>query len=219
MTEESTSAARGRAVPIALGALVAAVVVALVVWLVVRGDDDSPGAEPGTGATPTQTPDEPLDDPDIDLPTKSPGQTEPTEVATPTSEPERPVRVDVTETADLGNGVTVSVTRFESVQGEGRGPGETSGPAVRVTLTIENETDDEVDVSRALPTMYYGADDAPAGDLSAPGVRPITGTVAPGGSVSGRYVFAVPTDERDDVRIDFTYDLSAPKAIFSGSVA
>lgn len=219
MTENPTPAPSRRPLLLLVGGVVAVVVVALVVWLALRDDADDPSDRPGatTSPTPTSSPTEPLDDPDIDLPTKSPGQTVPTEVATPTAEPEKPVRVELDETAELGNGVSVAVTRIEAVQGEGRGPGETSGPALRVTITLENTTGESVDVSLALATLYYGADDAPAGDLSAPGVRPITGSLAPGESVSGRYVFGVPVDERDQVRVDFTYDVSAPKAIFSGS--
>ena len=51
---------------------------------------------------------------------------------------------------------------------------------------------------------------------SGPGAVPLPQSVAPGKSATGKYVFRVPPEERDHVRVDFTYTLEAPKVIFTG---
>ena len=208
-------------------AAVAAVLVVLVVWLAVRGGSDS-GAEASSGtttaATPTVTPSGtasafPSTTVGADgqpLPSKKPGQTVPTAVVKPGKLP-KPVRTPLRSTAQVGDGVEVKVTKIEAVQGKGRGPGETSGPSLRFTIEVVNGSDKPLETVASTVTASYGGNDTPATDVSAPGGRPLPDQVAPGKSATGVFLFRIPPDQRDQVKVEFTYNVEIPRVIFSGS--
>lgn len=216
MTPSTPTARRA---PMLLALLAAALVVAVaVVWVTQRdgGSDDDPSTRPSTAAEQSVLPTPSVDASGSPLPSREPGQTEPG-VAPPASDRPKPVRVPIEEPAELGGGVAVDIVRIEAVEGEARGPGETSGPALRFTVRVVNDSDEPLSLRAAVLTAYYGAEDTPAGDLSGPGVRMLKGELAPGGTAQGRYVFAVPTDERDRVRVDFSVGAERPRAVFVGS--
>lgn len=198
----------------AVGALVAILVLGGLV-LLLTGDDDaeSVSGTPGSGDTPAATPS--VDASGSPLPSRDPDQPGPVE----TVEPQRQerIRVPLQEPAVLGNGVRVALTRIESVKGEARGPGETAGPALRITVAVTNDSAEEVALLGAVLTAFYGPDAAPAGDLSGPGRRILPQSVAPGRTVRGTYVFAVPVDQRDRLRVEFGYDAEEPRVVFVGA--
>ena len=120
------------------------------------------------------------------------------------------------EPADLDNGVTVTITRVESVKGVGRGIGERSGPALRFTVSVNNDTAKALSLDLGLLNVYFGAEASPASPLSGPGARALPSSVKAGQTGTGTYVFGVPTNQRGKIRVDFTYTTAAPKAIFTG---
>jgi len=136
-------------------------------------------------------------------------------IAPPSTAP--PVEVSLDEGADLG-GVDVEITEIEKVEGEARGIGERSGPSLRITLALTNNTDAAIATDLALVNLYYGEDLTPATQLSGPGVEMFPSTALAGETVTGRLVFLVPEDEREHVVVEFTYSTEAPKALFSGAV-
>jgi hypothetical protein len=209
----------------AAAAVLVTLVVLGVVWGVTRDDDgadDGGGAEAAGSSTAVATP--------TDLPTTDgfgspivkpkPGQTKP-RLAKPTSTSKspRPVRVGLDEPADLGNGVVVEVTRVESVQGNAKGRGERDAPAVRLTIELTNDTDQVIDLRGATVTAYFGPGNDPASDLSGPGADFLPSEVRPDATVTGVYVFAMPTKQRGSVRVDVGYAADQPQAIFRGSAA
>jgi hypothetical protein len=125
--------------------------------------------------------------------------------------------VSLRNKSELGNGVSVRVTKVESVKGKARGPGEIAGPALRVTVRVANETARAVSMSLALVNVYYGTDKTPAPALSGPGVEPLRASIASGRAASGRYVFGVPRGQRDVLQVEFSYTTDAPTVIFSGA--
>jgi hypothetical protein len=191
------------------------VVVALVVWMAVRGGNDT-GLKPtaGRSATPSSTP---SGSPSVNPNQPAPSATQPTP-ALPPKKPKKPVQTALGQPADLRNGVTVTVTKVESVKGVGHGPGERSGPAVRLTVSVRNDTRKALNLDLALLNVYFGADLSPASPVSGPGARVLPAELAAGDATTGRYVFSVPRDEQDHLRVDFTYTTEAPKAIFTGGV-
>jgi hypothetical protein len=202
-----------------LAAAAVVVLVLLMVWLASRGggNADAPAAQQSGGSpSPTTTA---ATDPSQSMsstPTKSPGQTEPTEVVK-TGKSAGRVKASLDTPADLGNGISVEVTKIESVQGKGRGPGETSGPSLRFTLRIENDSSQALDLNSAVVTSYYGPQNTPASDLAAPGVENFPTVLKAGGSTDGRFVFRIPLAERDQVRVDFGFSSDVPVAVFSGA--
>jgi len=112
--------------------------------------------------------------------------------------------------------VTVAVTNLEAVQGEAQGVGEVAGPAVRVTLKVNNATADQIDLSTAVTTMYFGDDQTPAQQLSGPGqVLPPT-DLSPDSAATFTLIFSIPAEEREFVTVTFDYSVNEPAVVFSG---
>jgi hypothetical protein len=121
--------------------------------------------------------------------------------------------------AAVGNGVVASLTSIEGVQGTANGPGNVAGPAIRVTVHVENGTAAPITLAGAAINMYFGADDTPASPLDDPSARPFgIDMIQPGASADGVYVFSVPADQRDKVTVEVGYEAGAPLLLFSGPV-
>lgn len=118
--------------------------------------------------------------------------------------------------AEGADGVLVRLAKVESVQGEAVQPGETSGPALRVTVRITNDTDVELSLRYTAVNLYYGSDLKPAPTVIKPGGDPFYGTVRPGKSATGVYLFTVPKDEREEVTVGVDYKPGQPTVVFKG---
>jgi hypothetical protein len=125
--------------------------------------------------------------------------------------------VELDEPAAFVESVRAEVTKLEAVQGEARGPGEISGPAVRVTVEITNETSAPIELDSTIVAMYIGATEDPAVQLSGPGARSLDGDLDPGASASGVYVYAVPNEDRSTIRITVSYTPQDRAVAFEGS--
>lgn len=205
-------------------AAVLALVVGLGIWLLGSDDQDAPDApatsdQPVVGTEPTPDP----------APTSGPTP-EPAPSSGPTATPSPgsldvvPVQevstkppVPLTEPADFDNGMTLAIERIESVQGVARGTGEVAGPALRLTLRMSNGSDSAVSLESAVVDLTTGADQTPAPTLTDPGGRPFAGDVPAGGSRTGVYVFAVPEDARDRLRVAVSYLSGAPVVVLAGA--
>lgn len=127
--------------------------------------------------------------------------------------------VPLNSPAAESNGVTARLTSIQAIQGKANGPGNVAGPALRVTVHVENGTKAPITLAGAAINMYYGADNTPASPLDDPSQRPFgIGMVQPGASADGVYVFTVPQDQRDKVTIEVGYEAGAPLLLFSGPV-
>lgn len=218
-----------------IGLLVAAVaIVAAVVLAVVltRGAPDSEGGPPGSptssatgtptgAATPTggssATGVEPSATPTTEVP--SPSLPPASVTGPPTVVPTRSTtstRAPLREKADVDDGVAVRVSRIESVDGEAQGPGEVAGPALRVSIAVENTSGEDVSMDLALTNLYYGKERTPASVLSGPGVRQLPGTLASGQSAAGQFVFGVPKRDRNPLVVEFSLRADTPTILFEG---
>lgn len=155
--------------------------------------------------------------PPVSIPTKSP--LSPKEAADDQSQAKipqpqaKPVGANV-ETAVV-EGVNVSISAIESVQGEAQGVGEIAGPAVRFTVSLENATSAPVSTESLVVTVDYGTAQTPAIELSGPGAKPFQSTVAAHATATAIRVFAVPTNERGAVRISVNYQAKSTIAVFA----
>ncbi|MCF6509013.1 hypothetical protein E9549_16595 [Blastococcus sp. MG754426] len=206
--------ARSRPWQVVAGAALLVALAALVAILLTRGGGgggaaaaDEPAAAQTSAAAdetiaplpPTPTPTGPTED--VDEP--------------PPSLPE----VALDAPAAVGNGVVATVASVEAIEGTGVGPGNIAGPALRVTVRIENGTPEAVSLDGVAVNLAYGDDRTPASPLDDPSRRPFTGMVEPGGSGEGVYVFSVPTDVRELVTVEVGYQAGAPLLLFTGSAA
>lgn len=158
------------------------------------GPTGTPSADPGASGEPLETPPPP----------------DPVEPAEPTSVP-------IDSPAPIATEVVASISKMEAVEGEAKGPGEVAGPSVRFTVTIRNDTDAEVDLSSAVITADYGSDRTPALQLFEPGGKNLPASVAAGESVKGVYIFSIPVEKRDRVRVTLDYSVGVPPLEFTGA--
>lgn len=117
------------------------------------------------------------------------------------------------------DGVTVRLAQVEHVEGEAVAAGETSGPAVRLTVEVTNGTDAPLDLSYAVVNAYTGEDRAPAGRLVQPGGKPFEGELAPGESGTGVVLFSIPDADRDDVTVAVEYAPGTSTVVFRGDLS
>lgn len=193
---------------------------AVVLWQVWPGEP----AGTGTGA-PSAT--RPSDGPTVEPSETTTATAQPTDVPTdaPTDEasgePLRPTAppVDLTEQAEPTEQVRVRLALLEAVAGEATLPGEVSGPALRVSVEVTNDTAQALDLTTAVTNLYHGAEMTPAITLSKPGRVDLPATLAPGSTATGVYVFAVPTDDRAEVTVEFDLSVEATVLLFSGDAS
>ena len=204
--------ARDRRKLLLLSAAAVVLVVALVALVLVLGNDD----EGTTNAASTDTTSSSSRNTSVIPPPPTPTPTGPTSNVDelPAALPE----VALDAPAAVGNGVVATLPSIESIQGTAVGPGNIAGPALRVTVRIENGTDEPVWLDGVAVNLYTGEDRSPASPLDDPSRRPFTGQIAPGQSGEGVYVFSVPTDARDLVTIEVGYQAGAPLLLFTGPV-
>ncbi|GAA3602690.1 hypothetical protein [Agrococcus terreus] len=206
-----------------------AVVVALLVaggwWIAATGAMQQAGAPPdaSSSATATATATEAAPSGSA-APSTTPGAATPSPAATTAAPPGTdapiapeldPVAVDEpTEVAD----VRVTLADAERVQGVARLPGEISGPAVRLTVRIDNDGGAPLDAEYVVVSAFYGAARTPANELGEPGGAPFSGTIPPGGSAEGVYVFEASDAELADVLVRVETAAGEPAATFRGDL-
>ena len=115
--------------------------------------------------------------------------------------------------------IQVELARLEAVEGLAVAAGETSGPAVRVTIRISNHSDDELDLEYVVVTAYHGDERSPAGTLIQPGGKPFVGSLSPGKDATGIYLFSLASPERGDVTLIVDYQFGEASAVFRGNLA
>lgn len=213
---------RRRALLVGLPAL--AVVAALVALLLVRGGAGTSraatqaagGTAPatstaaGSAAGPSGSP--------VTVPPPLPTPTPTGPTAEATDLPPALPPVPLSAAASQSNGVVATVPRIEGIQGTATGPGNVAGPAVRVTVRLQNGTGAALSLGGVAVNLYYGADRTPASPLDDPSERPFDGMLAAGASADGVYVFTVPAGARDAVTVEVGYQAGAPLLLFTGPV-
>jgi len=173
----------------------------------------TPTGSPSASATPTVPPRD-IVSPDAPRPAQTPTPA-PVESDAPFAELS-PVAPDETIVAD--DGIEISLSSLQAVQGEATTAGETSGPAIRATVRILNDGTEPVDLEYIAVNAYSGKDRAPAGTLTQPGGAPFEGTLAPGDSAEGTYLFSIAESAREDVTLTVDYLFGAKTAVFRGDL-
>lgn len=124
-----------------------------------------------------------------------------------------PVALDAP--SEAGNGIAVALSSIESMTTEAELPGEVAGPGVKVTVAVTNNSADAVDLGNVVVDLQDAAG-TPSIPMSV-GSTPFTGSVAPGATATGVYVFSVPATYANPATITVAYAASAPVAVFSGN--
>lgn len=151
--------------------------------------------------------DAPISDPagDIDQleePADDPGEAEP---------------VGLEDDAPFGNGVVARVVAMESTEVTPALPGEIGGPAVIFDVEVTNGSDAEI-VLDGVTVDLVDLTGAPLLPVTTDPAEPLAGPLEPTATSTARYVFSVPVDDRDDVRLTIKYSGDAPAVVLTGSL-
>lgn len=126
--------------------------------------------------------------------------------------------VPLDDEAEFGDGVTAELTSIKAIDAEAKGIGEIAGPALKLTIALKNGTDESIPLDYVVVNTLYGKDKLPATAIYGdPDADPFRGTLKPGKSATGVYIFSVPEDERDKVRITVSHESLSPIVVFTGS--
>lgn len=215
----------GRSIPprrtIIAAAAALVVVLALVIWLFTRGGSDDTDTT-ATGSTPSPSAGTSPSPSGDGTPSSSPTASGDPSSASPSDPPStvntvKPLVLSFDKTATPLRDVDLEVTQVETIVGKGRIPGEISGPALRISLTATNDTDRAIAVNTTVANLYYAADRTPASPLIKSGADPFPASIRAGASATGVFVFTVPKDDRDPLRLEVILGSKFRVVEFSGS--
>lgn len=206
-------------------AVLAVVLVAVVVVLVVQGSRDegraapgaAPSSDPAATASTSGAPTAATPPPGTAPQATDAGQAPvPAGVADPNEAPPSLPPVELDQSVPV-RGVTASLSDIEAFTGEAVGPGNVNGPALRVTVRLQNDTDADLPLDGVAVDLAYGADRTPASPLEDRSQRSFAGTLPAGEGAEGVYVFSVPADAGDDLTISVAHQAGVPIAVFAGA--
>jgi hypothetical protein len=126
--------------------------------------------------------------------------------------------VPLTESVSIAGDVNVRVSEIKAIDAVAQGIGEIAGPAVAVTVEVENGSSSPINLDGAL-VLLSDSLGSPGTSLTSDPSSPLSGQIDPGQSANGTYVFSVPLDQRDSVQISVSYSPEAPSALFTGSAS
>lgn len=200
-----------------IGIVIAIVVVVVIVIAVVVAGLGSAPASTGAGAPDANS--EGTDAGGTPLPVDGAGAPSVAGPTTDPSDPAQPVEqapVPLDSPAAVAEGLTVSISEITSVDGVASGVGEVGGPSLKFTVSATNSGTDAVPLETAVVDLTYGTNQTPSNELVSASI-PLPAEVGPGQVVTGTYVFVVPSESRDDVRITLDYRAGSPVAVFEGA--
>jgi hypothetical protein len=125
--------------------------------------------------------------------------------------------VAVTGTADYGNGVTASLAKLERITTTAELPGEIAGPGVAVTVRLVNDSSAAVDLGLVVVDLQ-DAGGTPAIPMSTSPAAPFGGSLAPGATADGVYVFTLPPSYAGPATVSVSYTVDAPIVVFAGDL-
>lgn len=120
-------------------------------------------------------------------------------------------------TADLEGGVSIAVTEVQSLDVTANTPGEIAGPAVSLTISVENSSDADIDLSTTMVSVTGAAGSYGQATTSEP-YSPFLGSLSPGAEASAVYVFRLPAEEHGSLQVSVEYIAGAPIALFAGNI-
>ena len=136
----------------------------------------------------------------------------------PTGTPVTKPAVPLTSTAAYGNGVTVTLSAVKKVTTVSELPGEIAGPGVQMAVTFHNGSSAPTDLNSVVVDLQ-DASGVSAGAMSASPAKPVAGSLAPGATASGVYVYTLGKNFTGPARLSVSYSAQAPVVLFSGPIS
>lgn len=122
--------------------------------------------------------------------------------------------VDLDKPSTSGD-VVGTVTSLKAVKAKAQLPGEVAGPGLLVSVRLRNESKKPIQLDTVLVTLYDSSK-APGGEMTSAPNKPMKGTLQPGKSAEGDYLFTVPTKRRSPVVVNITLPTGTPVMVFRG---
>ncbi|MBO9625099.1 MAG: hypothetical protein J7484_01840 [Microbacterium sp.] len=122
------------------------------------------------------------------------------------------------ETVTFDTGISVAVASLTAVEVEAQTPGEVSGPAVVATVTVTNGSHGAQNLDSAVVMLAADSGDPGIG-TTAGEPEPFGGSLEPGATATGRYVFMLDPAAGRAVSVSLNYAAGAPVAVFTGKVS
>jgi hypothetical protein len=124
--------------------------------------------------------------------------------------------VPLQDSADVAGGVA-TISKIEAIQAKVEGIGQIAGPAIRFVVEVQNTSAKELKLDTAEVTVEAGPQKLPATRLDGSGTKLFPDGVAAGETAFGTFVFQVPEELRDQVRIYLNYVASESVVAFEGA--
>ena len=140
----------------------------------------------------------------------SAGPTAPAPVPTRSAALNSPVALDTRVTVRLES---VSATTVKAVT-----PGQDSGPAVKVSVSVQNRSTAPVVVDSAVVSLTADKGSSGVG-TTAGDPHPLKGSVAPGATARGTYIFMLAPAKGRQITVSVNYSAGEPVAFFTGRTA
>jgi len=125
--------------------------------------------------------------------------------------------VSLSVAASYGTGVTARMVKIDNIKTVAQLPGEIAGPGVALTVEITNSSTRVVELNSVVVDLI-DVRGVPAIPMTAAPASPFAGSVAPGKSATGVYVFTLGSTYRDPGNISVSYSIGAPIVLFAGNV-
>jgi hypothetical protein len=112
-------------------------------------------------------------------------------------------------------GVVAEVTKIKAVSAKAQLPGEVAGPGLLLTVRLRNKSEGDLDLDVVLVTVYDSTK-APAGEMTMAPNSPMRGSLAPGETASGDYLFTIARSRRSPIVVNVTLPTKTPVMVFHG---
>ncbi len=133
-------------------------------------------------------------------------------------DPPKAKAVGLDDAVPAGTKASMRLDNVELTQGEADGIGQIAGPALMLKIGIDNESNDELDLSRMEITAYVGKDLTPTNLLTDSRSVALPAAVQSGETAEGTYLFSVPNAEPGTVTVQFSSGNEAEIQILVGEV-
>lgn len=120
--------------------------------------------------------------------------------------------------AAYGNGVTVAVMSVKKATTTAELPGEIAGPGVQLTLGFRNGSSAAIDLRNVVVDLQ-DASGVSATAMTASPAKPVSGSLAPGATASGTYLYTLGKNFPGPVHLSVSYSAQAPVVLFSGLIS
>ncbi len=138
------------------------------------------------------------------------------QIASPSPVPT--VDATIGKTAKVDGGVTIHLASATATKVTAKTPGEVTGSAVIVTVVVTNKGTSTASIDSAYLDLVASDGTLGIGTTAGNG-KPLQGTLAPGASATGSYVFMLSTPRGRDVTITVSHAAGAPVAQFEGTIS